>query len=56
MGLKIQVLADADTVAAEAAKFIAAEARAAVAARGRFGVHPASKTSTPRRGAEWRWS
>jgi 6-phosphogluconolactonase len=36
MGLKIQVLADADTVAAEAAKFIAAEARAAVAARGRF--------------------
>lgn len=36
MGMKIQVLNDADAVAVEAAKFIAAEARAAVAARGRF--------------------
>lgn len=34
--MKIQVLADADAVAKEAAKFIAAEASAAVAARGRF--------------------
>jgi 6-phosphogluconolactonase len=34
--MKIQVFADADAVAREAAKFIAAEARAAVAARGRF--------------------
>jgi 6-phosphogluconolactonase len=34
--MKIQVLADADSVAKAAAKFIAAEARAAVAARGRF--------------------
>jgi len=34
--MKIQVLADADSIAKAAAKFIAAEARAAVAARGRF--------------------
>jgi 6-phosphogluconolactonase len=34
--MKIQVLADADAVAREAAKFIATEARAAVTARGRF--------------------
>ena len=34
--MKIEVLADADTVATKAAKVIAAEARAAVAARGRF--------------------
>jgi len=34
--MKIQVLADADAVAREAASIIAAEARAAVAARGRF--------------------
>jgi 6-phosphogluconolactonase len=34
--MKIQVLADADAVAREAAKVIAAEARAAVAARGCF--------------------
>jgi 6-phosphogluconolactonase len=34
--MKIQVLADSDSVAREAAKFIAAEARAAVLARGRF--------------------
>jgi 6-phosphogluconolactonase len=34
--MKIQVLADADSVAKEAAKIIAAEAVAAVAARGRF--------------------
>ena len=34
--MKIDVLPDADTVAREAAKFIAAEARAAVLARGRF--------------------
>jgi 6-phosphogluconolactonase len=34
--MKIQILADADAVAQEAAKMIAAEARAAVAARGRF--------------------
>lgn len=34
--MNIQVFADADAVAREAAKFIAAEARAAVAARGRF--------------------
>jgi 6-phosphogluconolactonase len=34
--MKIQVLADADSVAKAAAQFIAAEARAAVAARGRF--------------------
>jgi 6-phosphogluconolactonase len=34
--MKVEVFADADTVAREAAKFIAAEARAAVAARGRF--------------------
>ena len=34
--MKIEVLADADTVAREAAAFDAAEARAAVAARGRF--------------------
>jgi 6-phosphogluconolactonase len=36
MNMKIQVLADADAVAGEAARFMAAEARAAVAARGRF--------------------
>ena len=34
--MKIQILADADVVAKEAAKVIAAEARSAVAARGRF--------------------
>jgi 6-phosphogluconolactonase len=34
--MKIQVFADADVVAKEAAKVIAAEARSAVAARGRF--------------------
>lgn len=34
--MKIQVLADADAVAREAAKVIAAEARTAVAARGQF--------------------
>lgn len=34
--MKIQVFADADAVAGEAAKFIAAEARNAVAARGKF--------------------
>jgi 6-phosphogluconolactonase len=34
--MKIQVLADSDSVAREAANFIAAEARAAVLARGRF--------------------
>ena len=34
--MKIDVLPDSDTVAREAAKFIAAEARAAVLARGRF--------------------
>lgn len=36
--MKIQILADAEAVANEAAKFLAAEARAAVAARGRFVV------------------
>jgi 6-phosphogluconolactonase len=34
--MQLQVLADAEAVAAEAARLIAAEARAAVAARGRF--------------------
>ncbi len=34
--MKIEILADADSVAAAAAAFVAAEARAAVAARGRF--------------------
>jgi 6-phosphogluconolactonase/glucosamine-6-phosphate isomerase/deaminase len=34
--VKIEVLADANTVATRAAEVIAAEARAAVAARGRF--------------------
>src|SRR5262245_61083769 len=34
--MKVEVLPNADAVALEAAKFIAAEARAAVAARGRF--------------------
>jgi len=34
--MKIEILADADAVAREAAKIIAAEARAAVAERGRF--------------------
>jgi 6-phosphogluconolactonase len=34
--MNVEVLADADTVAREAAKFIAAEARSAVAERGRF--------------------
>jgi 6-phosphogluconolactonase len=34
--MRIQILADADAVAREAAKIIAAEARAAVEARGRF--------------------
>ena len=36
IAIKTQIVADADTVAKEAAKVIAAEARAAVAARGRF--------------------
>src|SRR5215813_5085546 len=36
IALETQILADADAVAEEAAKLIAAEARAAVAARGRF--------------------
>lgn len=36
MKIEIQILPDADTVAREAAKFIAAEARSAVAERGRF--------------------
>lgn len=36
--MEIKILADADTVALEAAKVFAAEARAAVAARGRFVV------------------
>jgi 6-phosphogluconolactonase len=36
--MKIQVLADADAVATEGARIIAAEARAAVGARGRFVV------------------
>jgi 6-phosphogluconolactonase len=36
MLMKLEVLADADTVAREAAAIIAAEARAAAAARGRF--------------------
>jgi 6-phosphogluconolactonase len=34
--MKIEIFADADTVAREAATFIAAEARAAIAERGRF--------------------
>jgi 6-phosphogluconolactonase/glucosamine-6-phosphate isomerase/deaminase len=34
--MKIEVLPDADTVAREAAKFIASEARLAVPERGRF--------------------
>ena len=34
--MKIEILADADAVAREAAKIIAAEARAAVPERGRF--------------------
>ena len=34
--MKIEILSDADTVAREAAKFIASEARSAVAERGRF--------------------
>jgi 6-phosphogluconolactonase len=38
MLMKLEVLADADTVARKAAAIIAAEARAAVAARGRFMV------------------
>jgi 6-phosphogluconolactonase len=36
--MEIRILADADAVAAEAARLIAAEARSAVAARGRFVV------------------
>ena len=36
--MEIRILADADAVAAEAARLIAAEARAAVASRGRFVV------------------
>jgi 6-phosphogluconolactonase len=36
--MKIQIFADADTVAREAAKVIATEARSAVAARGRFTI------------------
>src|SRR5258707_12508614 len=34
--MKIEIFADADSVAQEAAKFIAAEAQAAIAERGRF--------------------
>src|SRR5271167_1002439 len=34
--MKVEIFADADSVAQQAATFIAAEARAAVAARGRF--------------------
>src|SRR5260221_11053895 len=34
--VKIEIFADADSVAQEAAKFIAAEARAAIGERGRF--------------------
>jgi 6-phosphogluconolactonase len=34
--MKVEIFADADSVAQEAAKFIAAEARAAIAERGRF--------------------
>jgi 6-phosphogluconolactonase len=34
--MKVQIFSDADVVAREAARFIAAEARAAVASRGRF--------------------
>ena len=57
--MKIEILADADAVAREAAKFIAAEARAAVAARGRFvmavsgGHTPVANAACPgeRRGA-----
>jgi 6-phosphogluconolactonase len=44
--MTIQVLADADAVAREAAKIMAAEARAAVAARGRF-VMAVSGGKTP---------
>src|ERR1700751_5831708 len=44
--MKITVLADADSVASEAARFIAQEARAAVAARGRF-VMAVSGGKTP---------
>ncbi len=44
--MKIQILADADTAAREAAKFIAAEARNAVTARGRF-VMAVSGGKTP---------
>ena len=36
--MKLEVLADADAVAARAAEFVAAEARAAVAARARFAL------------------
>lgn len=36
MGMKVRVLANADAVAREAARFIAAEARMAVTVRGRF--------------------
>ena len=36
IAIKIQILADANVVAKEAARVIAAEARAAVASRGRF--------------------
>jgi 6-phosphogluconolactonase len=36
VSMKIEIFADADSVAQEAAKFIAAEARAAIAERGRF--------------------
>jgi len=44
--MEIRILADADAVAAEAARLIAAEARAAVAARGRF-VMAVSGGKTP---------
>src|SRR5215470_9613145 len=44
--MKIEVYSDADTVALEAAKFIAKEAREAVAARGKF-VMAVSGGKTP---------
>jgi 6-phosphogluconolactonase len=44
--MRIQILADSDAVAAEAARVIAAEARSAVAARGRF-VFAVSGGRTP---------
>src|SRR5262249_25686478 len=44
--MKVEILADADTVARAGAAFVAAEARAAVAARGRF-THALSGGHTP---------